>query len=314
MTRYYLLFVFICTSSLLHSQNRYNNDWIDFGQAGWGPAQWLQIAPGTMGPNALPVPKMDYALVESKHKIEVGGQYHQMKGDTTINSYIGFYWAVVPEKVAVEIWGQPSETYRTTNDVRDERQIWYNDEGWSTEPGDLFVSTYIQLIRDKKYFPDISINYTLKTTTGDNLHARYTNASMNYFYLAVGKSFYPGWLILDEIRLAGLAGFYVWETNLNDMAQNEGPVYEGGIKFSKNFIDFYAEVGGYTGFGVYKHLNDFLETEHRIDEADDPLIFRTGIKKTGAKFDYKAEFQSGLNNDYPFNTLRLSATYKFSIN
>jgi hypothetical protein len=98
------------------------------------------------------------------------------------------------------------------------------------------------------------------------------------------------------------------------MAQNEGPVYEGGIKFRKSFIDFYAEVGGYMGFGAYKHLNDLLETEEQIDEADNPLILRTGIKKTGEKFDLKAEFQSGLNSDYPFNTLRLSATYKFGFN
>jgi hypothetical protein len=314
MTRYFLFFIFILTTSILHSQNRKDDSWIDFGQEGWGPARWLQIAPGKMGPNALPVPEMDYARVGNKNEIEAGVQYHQMKGDTAVNSYISFYWAVVPEIVVVKIWGQPSETYRTTNDVRDERQIWYNDEGWSTEPGDLLVSTYIQIIQDKKNLPDISINYTLKTTTGDNRNARYTNGSMNYFYLAAGKSVYPKWQVLDEIRFAALAGFYVWETNLNDMAQNEGPVYEAGIKLRKETINMYAEIGGYTGYGAYSHLNAIIESDTPIDEADDPLIYRAGIEKTGAKFDFKAEFQSGLNNDYPFNTLRVGITYKFSFN
>jgi hypothetical protein len=314
MSRLLFFISLFFVSASLFAQNRQNKDWINYGQEGWGPAQWLQIAPGKMGPNALLIPKMDYALVGDKNMIEVGGHYHQMKGDTAINSYIGFYWAVVPEKVAVEVWGQPSETYRTTNEVRDQRQIWYNDEGWSTEPGDLLVSTYIQLIREKKYIPDISINYTLKTTTGDNLHARYTNASMNYFYMAAGKSFHPGWRIIDEIRIAGMAGFYVWQTNIKDMAQDEGPLYELGIKIKKKFINIYAEIGGYSGYGAYNFINPIVGKETPIEDANDPLIYRTGITKTGSKFDFKAEFQSGLNNDYPFNTLRLSATYKFDFN
>ncbi|HKK82286.1 MAG TPA: hypothetical protein VJ909_08555 [Prolixibacteraceae bacterium] len=306
-----LLILFSFLTLLLNAQNRHNNDWIDFGQEGWGPAQWLQIAPGKMGPNALPVPKMDYARVGVNHQFEVSAHYHQMTGDTTINSDISFYWAVVPKKVAVEIWGQPSETYRTTNDVRDERQIWYDDEGWTTEPGDLFVSTYIQLTRDKKHLPDISINYTLKTTTGDNLHARYTNASMNYFYLAAGKSFYPNSLLIDEIRIAALAGFYVWQTNIKDMAQNEGPVYEFGIKIKKRNISIYTELGGYSGYGVYDFINPIIGGGTSIEDADDPLVYRAGIEKAGLKFNFMAEFQSGLNNDYPFNTLRLGVTYKF---
>ncbi|MCF8361883.1 MAG: hypothetical protein K9G70_04585 [Prolixibacteraceae bacterium] len=310
----YLLILFSFLTVVSNSQNQYNDEWINFGQEGWGPAQWLQIAPGKMGPNALPAPRMDYALVGKLNKIEVGGHYHQMKGDTTANSYISFYWAVVPGKVAVEIWGQPSETFRTTNEVRDERQIWHRDEGWSTEPGDLYVSTYIQLIRDRKNLPDISINYTLKTTTGDNTNARYTNASMNYFYLAAGKSFYPSWLLLDEIRIAGLTGFYVWQTNLKDMAQDEGPVYELGIKLRRKSFNIHTEIGGYSGYGAYNFLNNIVGNETPIEDADDPLVYRAGIEKTGAKFDFKAEFQSGLSNDYPFNTLRMSVTYNFGFN
>lgn len=84
MSRLLFFISLFFVSASLFAQNRYNNNWINYGQEGWGPAQWLQIAPGKMGPNALPVPKMDYALVGDKHKIEVGAQYHQMEGDTAI--------------------------------------------------------------------------------------------------------------------------------------------------------------------------------------------------------------------------------------
>ena len=312
MCRFIFLTILLFVSSSLFAQNRYNNNWIDYGQEGWGPGQWLQIAPGKMGPNALPVPRMDYARVGNKYKIEIGADYHYMPGDTSVNSFLSFYWPVVPGKVAVEIYGQPSETFRTSDELRSVRQIWYNDPGWKTIPGDLLVRTYIQLIRDKNFFPDISISYTIKSSTGDNIDARYTNSTMNNFCLAFGKSFYINKLLIDEIRIAGLGGFYVWETNINDMAQDEGPVYLLGLQLQKAGYSIFTEIGGYSAYGAYNHLEPVVE--QTIEDYNDPLIFRGRIEKTGSKFNMKAEYQTGLNNDYPYQTFRLGFIYKFAVN
>lgn len=289
------------------SQSRDVSNWIDFG--GDNPAKWLQIAPGKLGPNALPVPRMDWARVGMENKIEAGAHYHYMPGDTAINSYISLYWVVAPGRVAVEIWGEPSETYHMTNEVRDERQIYYDDKGWTTEAGDLVISTYIQVLKETKWIPGVSVSYTLKTTTGDNLNGRYTNAEMNNFYLAIGKSFYFEKRFIDEIRVAGLLGFYVWQTNKVAMGQDEGRLMEMGLQLRKKTFSLYTEFGGYQGWNAYKYL-DKISGLNQIQGNDNPLILRARLEKTGKHFNYTFEYQTGIR-DYHYQTFRLGVIYHF---
>lgn len=304
----YIVFAFILFLTFqLKAQRAPKTNWIDFGSS--HIAKYLQIAPGKMGPNALPVPLMDYALIGDETKIEVGAHYHQMEGDTAINSYFSWKWNIAPGRAIVEFWGQPSETYHMTNEVRDFRQVWKDDEGWTTEAGDLWISTYIQILKNKKYLPDLTINYTCKTTTGGNLNARYTDANLNYFYLAAGKSFYFKSKIIDEIRAAGFAGFYVWQTNKVEMAQDEGPVFEFGLQLRKGAYSWYNEFGGYSGYDAYKFLNQKYG-EGFILGYNDPLIFRTRVEKAGKKLNYTLEYQTGFR-DYNYQTLRIGVIYHF---
>ena len=307
MHKYTFIIWLLMCPALAFSQSRNTSDWINFGSTHF--AKWLQIAPGKLGPNALPIPRMDYALIGDESKIEIGAHYHQMTGDTAINSYFNYRWNIAPGRAVVEIWGEPSETFRLTNDVRDERQIYYDDNGWSTEAGDLLISTYVQLLKNKKYIPDLSLNYTLKTTTGVNWNGRYTDASMNYFYLAAGKSIRFKGSILDEIRIAALCGFYVWQTNKVEMAQDEGPVIEAGIQLHKKDFIFYTEFGGYSGYDAY----EFMERgtgQDRIQGYNDPLILRTRLEKTGRHFNFTVEYQHGFR-DYFYETFRLGIIYHF---
>ena len=130
----FLLFLLIFSIPTF-SQSRSTSDWTNFGSS--HISKWIQVAPGKMGPNALPVPEMDYAEIGAQSSFEAGIHSHVMKGDTAVNSYFAFQWSVVPEKIAVKLWGFPTETFRMNNEVRDERQIYYDDEGWKTTTGDL---------------------------------------------------------------------------------------------------------------------------------------------------------------------------------
>ena len=257
-----------------------------------------------MGPNALPVPDMDYALLDSMSNIEFGVHSHFMEGDTAVNSYISFYWSVVPKRVVVNIWGFPSETFHMTNAVRDDRQIYYDDTGWITNPGDLWISTFVQLIRGHKKWPDLSMNYSFKTTTGWATHARYTEAGANYFYGAFGKSFYPKKGFIDEVRLAGLGGFYVWQTNKVELAQDEGPLYEIGLIIKHKNMSWTNEVGGYSAYDAYDYIG--------VTGDNDPLIYRTRLTRTGEHFLWKLEYQGGFH-DYHYQTFRFSVAYRFHI-
>jgi hypothetical protein len=287
-------------------QTRDRSNWIDFG--GDHINKYLQIAPGKLGPNALPVPRMDWAKVGVENKVEAGVHYHYMTGDTAVNSYFSMYWVIAPGRAAVEIWGVPSESFHMTNAVRDNRQIYYDDNGWTTESGDLIISTYIQLLKETKWIPGVSISYTLKTTTGGNLNGRYTDAEMNNFYLAAGKSFCFTKGPIDEIRIAGMLGFYVWQTNKSVMGQDEGRLNEIGIQLRKKSFSLYTEFGGYQGWGAY----EFLEKpgENRIEGNDNPLILRSRLEKTAKHFDFTLEYQTGFR-DYHYQTFRLGAIYHF---
>ena len=307
MRKYIILAFILLLTCQTWAQREPQSNWVDFGSS--HSSKYLQIAAAKMGPNALPVPRMDYALVGNETKVELGAHYHQMKGDTAINTYLNWQWNIAPGRAMVEIWGQPSETFRMSNEVRDFRQITRDDTGWITEAGDLWISTYIQLLKEKKYLPDLVINYTCKTTTGGNSHARYTDANLNYFYWALGKSFHFKSKVIDELRLAGLFGFYVWQTNKVAMSQDEGPVFEFGLQLRKGDFNWYNEFGGYTGYDAYNYLNR-IYGEGTIQGYNDPLIFRTRLEKGGKRFNCTAEYQFGFR-DYSYQTFRLGVIYHF---
>lgn len=293
--------IFLLISVNLFSQSRDRSGWIDFGSSHVN--KWLQIAPAKLGPNALPVPEMDYAQIGKSSKLEAGIHSHFMEGDTAVNSYLNIHWVVVSEKVEVSFWGYPSETFHMTNHVRDDRQIFYDDEGWITNQGDLWISTRIQLLKNRKRLPDITLNYTFKSTTGHPKHGRYSDAGTTYFYAAFGKSFLPVNTFLDEIRVAGMAGYYIWQTNKVEMAQDEGPLFEAGLRLTHKKISVLNEIGGYSGYDAYDYIG--------ITGNNDPVVYRLKFLLAGKVFNWKAEFMTGLN-DYHYNTFKLNLAYNIA--
>ncbi len=284
-------------------QSRPTEEWIDFGSEHIN--KWLQIAPGTLGPNALPMPQMNYALPDSVSNIETGLHAHYMEGDQAINSYISLYWAVVPRRVVMHVWGVPAETFQTDNSVRDERQIYYDDTGWITQAGDFWLSTYIQLLKEQKKLPDISICYAAKTTIGGATQGRCTDAPANFYYVAFGKSFSPKKGFIDNVRIGMMVGFYVWQTNKVELAQDEGALYEFGLDLNHKNLSWKNEIGGYSGYGAYEYIG--------FDDDNDPLIYRTIFTKSGKRMDWKWEYQTGFR-DYNYQTFRFSVFYKFGFN
>lgn len=298
--RVFISVFFVLSCFLSSGQSRSTENWIDFGND--HISKWLQIAPGKLGPNSLPVPYMDYGLLDSLSNIETGVHAHYMKGDRAINSYTSFYWAVVPKRVVVHLWAFPSETFQTDNSVRDERQIYNDDTGWITEGGDLWISTFVQLLKDQKIWPDITLNYSAKTTTGGALQGRYTDAMANYYYGAFGKSVILKKNFIDKVRFGIMFGFYVWQTNKVELAQDEGPMYEFGMDLNHKNLSWRNEIGGYSGYDAYGFIG--------VRGSNDPLIYKTNFTLSGNRFGWKWEYQTGIH-DYHYQTFRFSMFYKF---
>jgi hypothetical protein len=297
-----LLLVFLQTFFCFQvfGQSRPTTDWINFGSGHIN--QWLQIAPAKLGPNSLPVPMMDYARLDSVSNLELGVHTHFMNGDKAVNSYFSFYWAPVPERVVVQIWGFPTETFHTENFVRDERQIYYDDTGWITQNGDIWFSTSLQLIKGRKKFPDLVFGYSHKTTLGRADQGRFTDGGAENYYAAFGKSVYPKGKFLTEIRFGLMLGYYIWQTNKVEMAQDEGILFQTGVELKHHKWLWKNEFGGYNAYDAYRYIG--------VRGSNDPLIVRSNLLKQGKRLNYKAEYQFGLH-DYHYNTFRLSVFYKF---
>lgn len=300
MLKQSLLISFLLVSIFIKAQTRDYTNWFDYGSG--HISKWLMIAPAKLGPNALPVPRMNYGLLQTQHSLEIGTDAHFMTGDKALNTYVNLKWSVAPEKVMIEIWGNPTETFRTSNELRDERQIYYDDTGRITHQGDLWISTNIQLLTNRKNLPDIVLNYSVSTTTGINLQGRYIDAPISYLYLAFGKSFFMEDSFVDEIRIAGMGGWYIWQTNKVEMAQDEGPLVELGIQIKMKNACLIQEIGGYQGYDAY----DFIGKRG----YNDPLIYRSRLEYQLKKVLLKAEYQIGLK-DYFYQTTRLSGTVSF---
>lgn len=94
----------------------------------------------------------------------------------------------------------------------------------------------------------------------------------------------------------------MWQTNKVELAQDEGPLYELGIDLKHKNLSWRNEIGGYSGYDVYEFIG--------VSGNNDPLIFRTNLKSSGKRFDWKVEYQTGIR-DYSYQTIRISGFYKF---
>jgi len=191
-----------------------------------------------------------------------------------------------------------------TNEVRDIRQIYWDDKGWDTNLGDLWVSTHVQLLTQERNKFDMVLEVTLKTTTGWIDNARYTDTPLNYFLLGAAKSFKPKSALIDEIRFAVNGGFYVWQTNMVEASQDEGICYNFGMILKKKQLSFINEYGGYSCYDAYQLRGEVGKGNN------DPQILRSRLEWEGSKFTGKLEYQHGFRN-YKYETFRLGVVYRW---
>lgn len=276
--------------------------WINYGNG--GAAQYLQYASELMGPNALPVPDLNYANIGRLHKIEIGALYHHMEGDDAINSYFNLYWNIAPGRAAIEIYGYPTETFRMTNEVRDERHVYADDKGWMTQGGDIWVNVQVQLLKETKRLPDVLLNIMNKTTTGDVSDGRFTDAPLNCFLLATAKSFQLKNNVINELQIALNLGYYIWQTQRSEPDQDEGPSYGVGVKLRHKRFSLYNELCGYSAYNAYGWWSDVTNGKNS------PMVSRSRIEYDREKFAWRLEFQNGYR-DYSYKTLKLGVAYKF---
>ena len=258
-------------------------------------SNYIQMSSKYMGPNALPVPEVYEANVLPEIEIEGGYSYYKHKNidAPTHASFIRIYCPVAKQRVGVEVSVVPFESYKYSDNAAD---YLHSIATSGSGGGDIFVNTYIQILRQNMRRPDLTLRYSMRTASGGNVNdARCTDSPGYSFDLAVGKDVFAE--DNQRVKFFAMLGFYCWQIEDGVNRQDDAFSYGLGASYHNKDWTIKWDLGGYTG---YKNNGDSPVVMRFC--ADFPIV-----KKLHGKFLY----ESGLN-DYPYRGYHLRLVYLFS--
>ena len=266
------------------------------------------ISPYYFGPNAFPIPDMLDATVKDKLTIELSGSiYKGYRGDITNDIAIRINVPLFCKKVNLSLW-VPFEWWSNSeqnidvcrlSDVKDSRLHKGNTIG------DVYLSTDIQLLTEKKHFIDCTIRAALKSASSYFYFlGRYYDSPGYFFDSSIGKEIpLPNNFIINRLRIVGTVGFLSWQTD--NGRQNDALMYGGMLQLTmfNNFM-VSSTIGGYSGW------------EHSLNEGkeahDRPLSVKTKIEWRIKDFSLFTLLQNGIR-EYPYVQLKFGVAYQFNI-
>ena len=248
-----------------------------------------------MGPNALPVPDSKKGILPEQTQLKMAGEGHFSDGDNTQNLFSSFYLPLFSDRVGFQLEMVPIEFYKMDEATRDERiSREFVSEG--TTVGDVYIATFIQLTKNHKTLPDMVLGVNFKTASGANLDAaRFTNTPGYFFDFSASKLITFNGERIKSIRPHALAGFYVYQTYLENNYQNDAFMYGMGLDLNSQKLTYEASVNGYVGY-----LND----------GDRPMVARLGIGSNNPdKTNFGVRFQQGIFHQQ-YSTVRVYCVLK----
>ena len=125
------------------------------------------IAPLYFGPNAFPVPDILDGRVQNHLRVEVAGDgYFGFQGDKTADVFARVFVPLFSDRVNLTIWMPIMEWYQMTPERMAICRISDSLSMRGSGAGDAYFSTDIQLVRDKKWVPDIALRAACKSASG----------------------------------------------------------------------------------------------------------------------------------------------------
>lgn len=272
------LALFLCISFSAISQEK-TGGW-------WDKVPLLVYSPRYFGPNAFPIPELMGGRLSSRWEVEVRGEYHAMRGDQTQDVFARLYVPIAKGRAGITISGVIQEWYKTSPEVRDERNAVETESPFACR-GDVILNCYYQVLRNEKWV-DILVSANLKTASGGRLcDARYTDAAAYWFSGDLGRTLWEDDRMNASIRVTGQVGFYCWMTNSVVNRQNDAVSYGLGLQGTYRNFSLHCDYSGIRGY---------------LDNGDRPMILRTKlnyeIKKNILSFGYRHGIQDFLYDSY----------------
>ncbi|MCF8369887.1 MAG: hypothetical protein K9G76_12675 [Bacteroidales bacterium] len=293
----------------LSVQSQSNMDWWNEAHNWDGYTHWTDYiiySAYYLGPNALPVPESQKGLLRQKTELESEYLYHYSRGDKTHCFQLSLYYPIIKNKIALEFYGVPYESYAMNYETVLERRSRFKD-GQGTAIGDFYFATIIQILKNPAY-PEVAFRMACRTASGSQLaNARYTDAPGYFFDLSFGKD-----LLFDQtkkykIRLSGMLGFYSWQMNLPNNRQNDAILY--GVGADMGFCTWYINTAldGYWGY-LGNEPVVAGNAESPVPFRDRPMILRFECGKEYERVKVFAGYQTGLY-DFLYDTFRVGLSF-----
>ena len=255
--------------------------------------RYIITNPGYLGPNALPVPVISNGSIDSVHSIGVTGNLHFSKGDNTQNLVVYGNYCLVKNVIAFDFSWVPYERYQMSHAIKEKRHVFSHYYYDKSAQGEIHLNTNIQLLQKWREYVHLAlrIGYRLPTSSGLG-SARFTDAPGYYFDVSAAKPFSKEscW------KLIGMAGLYVWQTNLDGRRQNDAFLFGSGIEWNPIRWRLQLYGSGYLGY--------------MDDLGDKPVVLRAGIERKGKRINGILRFQQGISN-FEYSSVEAGLRYKF---
>lgn len=268
-----------------------NNNWD--GITHW--SRYIIRTPGYMGPNALPVPAVGNATVDSAISLETAMECHKGRRELACNPYINLKIPLAAGRVALDLIYRPVEYYKTERSLGLERFTRFRAcEG--VVPGDVYIGTVIHLLDQKKHKLDANADIYMKTASGKGLaNARHIDAPAYYFDANFGRTFNLSSTLVKKISIYTMAGLYVWQADFSNNRQDDAFLY--GISTRFDFKPLFATLtwSGYTGY---------------INRGDKPMVLQCTWGKNFKHGTLSGFYRYGLR-DMIQNSVHMGYIYSF---
>lgn len=245
-----------------------------------------------MGPNALTVPFINNGSIDSLSSIGFSGNAHFSKGDNTQNLMLYGNYAPKQNTISVDVQFVPFETFQLSHEKKTERKTFYLDYNKNKAVGDVVANTTIQLFQKKRDKIQLALRLGLRMPSGGLLTmARF--ADVPSYWIDIGGGL-P--LRKSNWKLIGMAGFLVWQTNIEKHRQDDAILFGSGFEWNRKALRLQAYVAGYSGY---------------MNNGDRPTLVRLSMEKRKSNKIYILRLQQGLH-DFTYFSVEAGAKFILS--
>ena len=254
---------------------------------------YLLIAPGNLGPNALPVAPTIAGRVDTAIALSATANVHRAPGDRATDLTLA---AAYPfgRRASLRVRYTLREWYRYDEAVALARNA-LRPAGSYSAAGDVWVEGVFQVSRQRARRPDVALAARIKTASGGDVEGlRFTDSPGYWFDASAGKDVRVGAAGAWTLRPFASAGFFVWQRFGESAPQNDAFTYAGGLRARRGPWWGWLEAAGYAG---YTGLDD------------QPLLLRTHLThELPAGFALAATGTVGVR-DWPYGSLGFTARW-----